>query len=51
MQIATTMRFQEPMSFEQWLSEDRITPLVDLKKIDRVPVSFVLAIGDKVCPP
>lgn len=39
------------MSLEQWLSPDRITPLVNVSKIDRVPVSFVVAIGDKLCPP
>ena len=39
------------MPIQQWLSDDRITPLVDLSKIDRVPVSFVVAIGDGLCPP
>ena len=35
----------------KWLSDDRTSPLIDLGKIDRVPVSFVVAINDGLCPP
>ena len=39
------------MKLDQWLSDDRITPLVDLSQIDRVPVTFVIPIDDEVCAP
>ena len=38
-------------SLEEWLeTPDKLTELVDMAKIDRVPVTFVLALGDGLCP-
>ena len=39
------------MELEQWLSDDRVTELVDLSKIDRVPVTFMQPIDDHFCAP
>ena len=48
-QIAIEQRFQEPQTLEKWAAGERITPLVDLGNIDRVPVSIVMPISDQAC--
>ena len=48
--MAVEQRFQEPQSLEKWAAGERITPLVDLGKIDRVPVTLVHPASDKICP-
>ena len=50
-QVSIEERFQEPQTLEKWASGDRITDLVDLTKIDRVPVSIVMPVADEVCDP
>jgi len=41
---------QEFQPVEKWLSGHTVTPLIDLGKIDRVPVSFVVSQSDGICP-
>ena len=48
-QLKVEKRFQEPQTLEKWAAGERITPLVDLSNIDRVPVSMVLAVNDSTC--
>ena len=50
-QLATEKRFQEPQTLEKWVSGDRITPLIDLGNIDRVPVTVMVSMTDTTCPP
>ena len=48
-QIFLELRFQEPQSLEKYAMGERITPLVPIWNIDRVPVTFIHAIGDGRC--
>ena len=38
-QLTFTDRFQEPQTIEKWFAGEKVTDLVDLRKIDRVPVT------------
>ena len=48
-QINVEHRFQEPQTLEKWAAGEHYTDLVDLTKIDRVPVSLVHAVADETC--
>ena len=49
-QLYLEQRFQEPQSIEKYAAGDRITPLVPLSNIDRVPISLVSGSADARCP-
>ena len=49
-QLYTTKRFQEPQTVDDWV-RGKLSPLVDLGKIDRVPVSLIVMLEDTTCPP
>mmetsp|Transcript_46331 Transcript_46331/g.61339 ORF Transcript_46331/g.61339 Transcript_46331/m.61339 type:complete len:131 (-) Transcript_46331:56-448(-) len=50
-QLYVERRFQEFQPIDKYARGKRITPLVDISLIDRTPVSFVIPISDKLCPP
>ena len=50
-QLEHSKRFQEPQTWEKWVQGETVTPIIDLTKIDRVPVSFVVSASDGLCPP
>ena len=50
-QLSLERRFQEPIPMADWARGQRISPLIDLTKIDRVPVSIIHPIRDIRCEP
>ena len=48
-QLLVEGRFQEPQSLIKYAQGERVTPLVPIWNIDRVPVSIVHAIDDHRC--
>ena len=49
-QNAIEGRFQEFIPLQKYAAGERISPLVELSKIDRVPVSMVISMEDDICP-
>ena len=49
-QVFLEQRFQEPQSLEKYARGDRVTPLVPLENIDRVPVTIIHGASDSRCP-
>lgn len=49
-QLSIEQRYQEPQSLDEWARGNRETELIDLSKIDRVPVSMIIASNDNTCP-